>query len=153
MTKIIFTVLLFSCFGILYAQTERTLIENTGFLPTGKGVTDGSVTIISNHKLHSLIKKHIEINNDNFPGWRVQIYFGSGKSAMGKAKAIKRQFLNKYGHEHGAYIKLEAPYFKVRVGDFRTKSEALKFKHDISRMFSSSWVVPDIVNYPDKSKE
>ena len=40
-------------------------------------------------------------------------------------KDQKVKFLSKYP-EHEVHIKYDAPNFKVRVGDFRTKNEALK---------------------------
>ena len=40
------------------------------------------------------------------------------------------------------------PYFKVTVGDCRTKSEAMKLLSRIKRNFSSAFVVKENIEYP-----
>ena len=40
-------------------------------------------------------------------------------------------------------------YFKIRVGDFRTRTEATKLFLIISREFPDAYIVPDIINFPD----
>ena len=43
----------------------------------------------------------------------------------------------------------EPGYFKVRVGDFRTKTEATKLFLLVSKEFPDAYLVPDIINFPD----
>lgn len=137
----------------LFAQRESFRIEQSGITPSGIGANDGKVMIEQDAALLEVVKNHRDVNDGSFPGWRVQVYFGTGHQAMAQAKSIKEKFVLRYGHKHGSYIVYDAPYFKVRVGDFRTKAEALYFESKIKKDFSSSWVVPDKVNYPDKIHE
>ena len=102
----------------------------------------GKVSIIQDPRINELIKKEIEINKKKegkFPGYRVQVHFGSNRD---KAKEVKSQFLSKYS-EVSAYEEYEQPDFKIRVGNFRTKLDAYKFLKDISLDFPASFIVQD----------
>jgi len=49
-----------------------------------------------------------------------------------------------------SYILFENPgYFKVRVGDFRSKTEATRLFLLISKDFPDAYMVPDFINFPD----
>lgn len=133
------------------AQREQFYIENSGFLPEWRETSHGSVVIRQDVKLRALIREHIESNNEKFPGWRVQIYFGSGQNARDQANATKERFYKRFGQNHGAYIVYDSPYFKLRVGDFRTKAEALRFREKLKPYFNSTWIIQDMVNYPDRN--
>ena len=39
-------------------------------------------------------------------------------------------------------------YYRVRVGDFRTRLEAEKFLRKISRKYPGAWVIQDYINFP-----
>ena len=47
----------------------------------------------------------------------------------------------------------EPGYFKVRVGDFRTKTEATRLFLIISKEFPDAYLVPGIINFPDLNKK
>lgn len=150
MKKAALLTLLFSLSALYgYTQTEIIRIEHLSVLPSGIGINDGRVYIKQDVALNNLLRKSANSNDNKFPGFRVQIYFGSGQNAMTQSKKAKEKFMYKYGNSYGSYIIYEAPYFKLRVGDFRTKAEAIYFKKKISSSFPNSWVVQDRINYPD----
>ena len=49
---------------------------------------------------------------------------------------------------HRAYRSYANPYFKVTVGDFRTKSEAMALLERIKYEFPSAFVVKENISYP-----
>jgi hypothetical protein len=149
MKKIILLALLTISISNVFSQTETKRIEEFSFLPSGIGATDGKIIIKQDALLGNLLQKSVNSNDKKFPGYRVQIYFGSGQSAMNASRSAKEKFMYKYGDKYGSYIIYESPYFKLRVGDFRTKAEALYFNKIISSTFPNSWVVPDRINYPE----
>lgn len=147
--QIIKLIILLLISGKIYSQTITKRIEDTGYTPSARGNSDGNINLKLDAKVFDIIDKQIKVNDDKSPGWRVQIYFGSGGSASQTAKDIQEKFKKEYGLDIGCYIVYEDPYFKVRAGDFRTKAEALKFRETISKNFSNSWIVQDEINYPD----
>lgn len=95
-------------------------------------------------RIQSLSTKYIESQNGKIRGYRVQIHFGAERS---KAMQIKSRFLGKYP-EVRAYDPFDAPYFKIRVGDFRTKLEAYKFLKELLGEFPGSFIVTDDIELP-----
>ncbi len=144
---------LFSLILSSFAQTETFELDDSGIVSGNNRIGNGTITITQDPRLRQIIKRHIEVNNNKFDGWRVQIYFGSGQNAMTQAQNAKRKFLIRYGNKNGAYIIYDSPFFKVRAGDFRTKAEALFFKTQIDKTFPQSWVIKDKVYYPIESIE
>ena len=52
-----------------------------------------------------------------------------------------------------AYRSYVNPYFKVTVGDFRTKSEAMQLLQKIRGAFPSAFIVKENINYPVVDRE
>jgi len=73
-------------------------------------------------------------------GYRIQIYQGNKENAYQN----KSRFISKYENIK-VYVLFQSPDFKVRVGNFRTRSEALKVMHLIQNDFPSTFVVEDMV--------
>lgn len=109
----------------------------------------GKVTLIQDPKIESWVGKHIEINQKvkGFPGFRVQVYFGSGSDAKNAANKIRTE-LNKEYKDWSSYLSYEAPYFKVRVGDFRDRNEAYKAFKIIQSNYPGAFIVEDLISLP-----
>ncbi len=101
-------------------------------------------------RVDSLLKNHIEMNQrkNGTDGYRLEIFFESGTMARELAMETKTDFLRKYP-DVNAYISFLSPNFKVRVGDFRTKNEAIKLKNTIRRDYPNAFVVKDIIQFPE----
>ncbi|MDD5571125.1 MAG: SPOR domain-containing protein [Bacteroidales bacterium] len=127
------TVLLFTlfCFFRLYSQNE------------------GRVEIIQDPKIDELVKLHTNFNEHSkgINGYRIQIFFDSGNNARSKAEKVRYDFLYKYPDTQ-AYLLFQQPYFKIRIGDFRTRLDAERFLKTIESEFQNSFIVKDIINFP-----
>ncbi|PSR04919.1 MAG: hypothetical protein BRD49_05220 [Bacteroidetes bacterium SW_10_40_5] len=97
--------------------------------------------------LDTLVENTLETNKkeSTYSGYRIQIYSNPSRE---EAKKIKSKFLKEYPHIR-AYLIYKQPYFKVRIGDFRNRIEAQKLYHDLVDKFSSVFLVPDKINFPD----
>ncbi len=84
-------------------------------------------------------------------GYRVQIFFGSGHFARKNANKIRNNFVLEY-KKIPCHVVFEEPNFKVRIGDFRTKSEALRILEQIKEEYKGSYIVKDFIEFP-KLKE
>lgn len=114
------------------------------------GQNEGSVVVTQDAKIHYLVNKHIAINEEDktIDGWRIQIYNSSGKEAREEANDVREKFLNKYP-DVKAYLIYQPPYFKIRVGDYRTKQDAYEVYVDMVKSFPVSYLVPDKINLPE----
>lgn len=92
---------------------------------------------------------HIENNKvkNKIDGFRVEIFFSSDVDAKVKALKKKMEFLSVYP-ENTVHIKYVSPNFRVRVGDFRTKNEALKLYKEIKDNYPVAFIVTDEIDFP-----
>ncbi len=103
--------------------------------------------IVQDKRVNELILKHVLINEakkGKSKGYRVQIHFGPEKA---KAQDVRSKFMTEY-HDIAAYLDYQQPYFKIRVGDFRTKLEAYKLLQLISIDFPGAFIVSDDIEMP-----
>ncbi len=103
----------------------------------------------SNNSIDILLKKHIELNRrkQKTKGYRVQIFFASNANAKSDAETVRQEFLTQY-EGYATYLTYNAPNFIVRVGDFRTKNEALKLYNTLKKEYLTAFIVPDEINFP-----
>ncbi len=85
-------------------------------------------------------------------GWRVEIFNRSGTTAFDEARKVKQDFLLAYP-DIPAYVLFNAPDFKVRVGDFRTRNEALKLRKEIENTYPKSFEVRGKIHFPPLHRE
>lgn len=113
--------------------------------PTGSG----NVEIYQDASIKKLVVSHIESNSriDVIDGYRIQLYSGSSKMAKSDAASAKAKFLSAFP-DVPVYLEYNAPFWRVRVGDFRSKNESLELYSLVKPMFSESYPVKDSqVNY------
>jgi hypothetical protein len=112
-------------------------------------VGQGQLQISQDPRLENLLQRHITNNKkrDGMNGYRIQIFFGSGRTARIDANETKAKFLS-YFPDTKAHILYQSPFYKVRVGDFRTKNEALKFFRSVQHRFPNAYIITDIIEFP-----
>jgi len=108
------------------------------------------LNIQSSPHIKELLERHVRQNKkNNFTnGYRLQIYFGSGSNARSQATKVKTDFLSTHPVIK-AYLIFKSPDFKVVVGDFRTKSEALKLQKSLIYQFPNAFIVADEIALPE----
>ena len=85
-------------------------------------------------------------------GYRVRIFFDNKQTARVESEETLKRFESMY-HDVVAYRTYANPYFKVTVGDFRTRSEAVKLLERIKGAFPSAFVVKENIEFPVVDKD
>lgn len=100
-------------------------------------------------RIDTLLQRHIEMNRriNGTEGYRLEVFFSSGLRAREQAMDVKTEFLRKYPDVQ-AYMIFQSPDFKVRVGDFRSRNEALALQERIKRSYPNAFIVKDIIQFP-----
>lgn len=100
-------------------------------------------------KLDSLVILHKRINSlDSLvPGYRVQIFFESGNYSKNLAMETAVEFQENYP-EIRYYLSFNEPYYRIRVGDFRTIIEAKGFLKEIIGDYPAAFEVKDKIYNP-----
>ncbi len=114
---------------------------------------EGRVNINQDERLNDLMQRLIRINEENaernavMPGFRIRIFSQSGQAARQNAINEQAKFFASYP-DLETYLEWDQPNFKVYIGDFRTRSEALKMQKRISKDYPFSFIVGTRINFP-----
>lgn len=137
------------------AVIDTTLAGKDVFLSMpSKDIGDkAGVEINQTQSVREAMRKHVAANAERtLSGYRVRIFFDNKQTARVESEETLKKFEGKY-HDVVAYRTYANPYFKVTVGDFRTRSEAVKFLERIKSDFPSAFVVRENIEYPVVDKE
>ncbi len=141
MSKILFGFLLsLICVGVFSQENTGTRFFNN--LCESKE-DSGSLYINQDPGIEELVGMHIESNkrSQGINGFRIQLYLGSNDNAKREAAKIKGRLLSLFPEEK-PYVKFEAPSWRVQVGDYRSKNEALDLIRKLKKEFPSCYLVP-----------
>lgn len=110
---------------------------------------EGSVKIYQDSRVDSIVAWHIRYNqiHQEMDGYRIQIFFDAGNNSLSRAQRVSEEFMTLYPTDT-AYISFSEPYYKVRVGDFRTRLEAQGYQQRIQRDFPNAFVIKDKIRFP-----
>ena len=79
-------------------------------------------------------------------GYKILVYSSNGKNAREASSGIAGSMKNTYPHLN-VYRSYKAPFFMVHIGDFRTKSDAMKILHDIAPSYHQAKVVKSAIGW------
>ena len=154
-------ILLLGCI-IAAAQDKPTMVDSIAYRPAavsdaaleGKSIFSvmgkeaPGTTIGQDPSIVTAMNAHISYNRKKkLGGYRVRIYFDNKQNSRGASEAAMRRFQSAFPG-YSAYRSFTSPNFKVTVGDFRTKSEALQMLQQVRGMFPGSIIVKEVINYP-----
>jgi hypothetical protein len=145
--------ILILCFiipAISYGQSDTASIfmlfrDTTG----GKAV----VNIHQDPLVRFLVDRDVQIHQRQRgieDGYRIQIFSSFGNDSRDRSRNARVKFLTKFPDFDPVrvYSTYEPPFIKVRVGDYRSRQEALEDFRDISKSFPDSYIVKSRINYP-----
>lgn len=117
-------------------------------MPVSEDGEGADVSINQSPEVADAVRKHIYTNKDRtIKGYRVRIFFDNKQTARVASEETLKRFESMY-HDVVAYRTYANPYFKVTVGDFRTKSEAMALLERIRYEFPSAFVVKENISFP-----
>ena len=126
----------------IYAQQRSIELAQTGLISDGYSANNAKVFINENPNLLNILMHHKKLNEDNLEirGWRIRVFMGSGKDARAHANSVKLKIRNSYPQVE-PHLVHHSPYFKILVGDFRTRIDAESFRKIIIRQYPNCYVV------------
>ena len=99
--------------------------------------------------IDTLVSRHILMNasKQGVDGWRIQIYRGGHRTAGEDSNRIRAGFMEQYP-DIPTYRTFDRPnWFKVKVGDFRTREEAARVFFDIVNKYPDAYLIRDVIAY------
>lgn len=152
---ILFLILPVFAAGITRAQTVVSTSDL--FKRTDGNSHSGQLNIVQDPAIDTLISRYILGNRNlsqepgkiGMAGFRIQIYASSNRNAREESNKVNADFISKFPDINSYTLYANPGYFKIRVGDFRTKTEATRLFLVISKAFPDAYLVPDYINFPD----
>ena len=138
--KFLFTLLFSLVIGKVFSQTDTP-----------------SVVVYKDSRIDLLIKKQIDINEETTrenrrtaSGYRILVINSNDRKKVFAAKAKIYQLYP----DLKPYLLYQAPFYKLKVGNFRTKEEAEEFLVELSRDFPTGlYIVRDIIEVKPERKD
>jgi len=123
------------------------------FIGTRSFAQTGEVVIVKDRRIDALIDKQSAVIppevKTQIDGYRIQLFFDQDRIAVNKARS---QFLSKYPKQP-SYVEYHAPYFYLKVGDFRTHLGAIRIKSTVEGLFPTSFVIKEKIYLPPIEKQ
>nr|WP_294907219.1 SPOR domain-containing protein [uncultured Lacibacter sp.] len=133
---------------VAFMSKAQTVVDTVG----------SSVYVVKDSRLDLLVKKKAEINKKAADakrptkGFRIQVLNTTDRN---QALAAKSKLLTLYPDQK-TYLMYQAPYFKIRIGNFVERAEADDLKKELARMFPTGvFVIPSDIEYkapPEKEE-
>lgn len=154
--KLILILVILSFSGFV-AWSQFIVRSSDLFKRTDNNPKSGQLNINQNPALDTLISRYIlgyknleEKNGySGMEGFRIQIYNSSNRNAKDESNKVRAEFITKFPDIVSYQLFASPGYYKIRAGDFRTKTEATRLFLLISKVFPDAYIVPDIINFPD----
>lgn len=144
--------------SVVYRPTSAidTLFAGKNILDIMPKKDSGAVATVNVFQAESMdtaLQEHVSANaSRTLNGYRVRIFFDNKQTARVASEETLKRFESMY-HDVVAYRTYANPYFKVTVGDFRTKSEAMALLERIRKEFPSAFVVKENISFPVVDKD
>lgn len=155
--------------GSVFAQNPVTVTSEIDSLPmyeplpnmdisyVGKNIfnelstsslTSGTVSIDQPQSMASAMSRHIARNESRkIHGYRIRIFFDNSQNARQRSESVAGGFASAHPGIP-VYRSYQSPFFKVTVGDFRSRDEAQLFAQKLSGYYTSVFLVKETINYP-----
>lgn len=118
----------------------------------GMAQSNGNLNLRQDYRIDNLIEKQQKLYamDSTQSGFRVQIFMEVGNDAIDHAKATKQEF-ERLHKGIPVYLSYGQPYYRLRVGDFRSRVEAEKCLREVRGRFTNAFVTADNI-YPPKTQ-
>ncbi len=127
---------------------DSTLVGTTIFQLLDQQSGEGSVTLNQPVQMESMYAKYIQSNKDRKRnGYRIRLFFDNKQSARVESEELEKAFQQQFPLIP-TYRSYTNPFFKVVVGDYRTKSDAIRELQKILPFYPQAIVVKESIYYP-----
>jgi hypothetical protein len=133
----------------IHAQQNQESKKNNIFeaLSETDSTTHATVKIHQDKRIETLLANRKFINQTTSNGFRVQVFSSNvQQTAKNNAFNIEKQIQEAFP-EIPVYVNYSSPFWKVRVGDFKTKASAQAFRSQLIGKFptmrSEIYIVPE----------
>lgn len=138
--------------SVIYRQSaalDSSLVGKSIFnLLSGRGGDEACVTVHQSQRILDAFESHLASNpSRTSTGFRVRIFNDNKQTSRNDSEAALTRFKGMFPGV-SAYRTYSNPFFRVTVGDFRTKSEAMRLLQMVKGSFPTAFIVKENIGYP-----
>jgi len=125
------------------ARMDSTLLGRSILSVIGPGAEINQTTAVRQG-----LQDYVDANaRKAVTGYRIRVFYDNSPQARVKSESIA-QYLKRQFPETGVYRSFVSPNYKVTVGDFRTKDEALRIYNALKSIYPTAYIIKENINYP-----
>ncbi len=131
------------------ALMDSTLAGKSIFnLLAAEGSGGATATVHQSDKIRQAFASHIASNpSKSSTGFRVRIFNDNKQTSRNDSQTALARFEGMFPGIP-AYRTYSNPFFRVTVGDFRTRSEAMHILQQVKSAFPTAFIVKETIGYP-----
>jgi len=123
-----------------------------------QGSQEGSVVVHKDPRIDLLVKKQIEINEyttrdsrRTAKGFRIQVINTRDRNEAINTKTRMLQLFP----DHQSYIVFNQPFYKIKLGNFKTRTEAEQIMRQVVRHYpNGAFIIQDVIEVkPEKTED
>lgn len=123
---------------------DSTLVGHSILSDLGSGVR-----VNQSQRMRNALDRYVQDGpSKKIPGYRIRVFFGSDRNARARSEGIVAGLQGAYP-DHEVYRSFESPNFKVTIGDFRSRDEALQLFNQLKGQFPTALIIKENIRYPN----
>ena len=124
------------------APLDSTLLGRNILSVIGPGVE-----ISQSATIRLALDQYVQSNAEKpITGFRIRVYYDNGPQARLRSESIEKALQSQL--DVAVYRSFESPNYKVSVGDFRSKDEALRIYNALKGTYPTAYIIKESINYP-----
>lgn len=147
--------LLLFCFVMLGAAALRAqdstavmLVDSTYVGRDILSVMGPGARVNQSAPVKQALQNYVNANAEkSITGYRIRVFYNNEPSARTRSESIEATLKEQYPGI-GVYRTFESPNYKVTVGDFRSKDEALGIYNALKGTYPTAYIIKETINYP-----
>lgn len=144
---VILSLLVLSAAALQAQEVETAPVDSTLLGKSILSVIGSGVKITQSVAVQQAMDNYVRENaNKPITGYRIRVYYDNGPQARAKSEAIEKTLQQQF--RAAVYRSFESPNYKVTVGDFRTKDEALRIYNALKWTYPTAYIIKETINYP-----
>lgn len=125
------------------APVDSTLLGKDILTVLGPGAQ-----VYQSAEVKQALQDYVKANaSKSISGYRIRVYFDNSPQARTRSESIENSLQTLYP-EHKVYRSFESPNYKVLLGNFRSKDEALRIFNQLKKTYSTAYIIKDNIEYP-----
>ena len=152
MMKRILIILVLSALATLGARAQDSLnlarMDSTSVGKSILSVIGPGAEINQTTQVRQALYNYVSSNAGKaVQGYRIRVFYDNSPQARVRSESIAAYLRAQYP-ETGVYRSFESPNYKVTIGDFRTKDEALRIYNALKGTYPTAYIIKENINFP-----